>query len=508
MKLNELAQLYMVLFAGLTRAYGIYNIGTNQPDENGKIKGKQIVTKRAKYGLREWVRHLKGEQGLGIVPINDENKVVWSVIDVDRYDVDFMTLIRQVYPTPLVPFRSKSGGLHLFVFFKNPVAASSAQQRLKHIASQLGFGGSEVFPKQGVLVDKSDVGQWLNMPYFNGDDTNRFAYDQHGGPLSPVEFLTHVVSKKTTLKELSELELESVYTDSSDIPDGPPCLQYLTEYGFPKGSMNRALFNLGVYYRKAFPDQWEQKVEEANKEWLTGTSKEIQRTVKSLEKKKYEYMCAEEPICRHCNKDICHTRKYGVGEMEDLPVFSAMTILMSNPPTYYLNVNGIRIGPLTTEEFIKQDRLILLVVERLRLHIQRIPLKKWHVVTNKLLIEATEMEMPKDMDVEYQLFDLLEEYCLGHNCTTNRDELINNRVWENERGEFHFRMQAFWDWLQVKHRFKEVTSRQMTAQFKMSNMKHKGVKVKQKFINVWVVTDIIKPEAIDLDLETYEEEIG
>jgi hypothetical protein len=48
------------------------------------------------------------------------------------------------------------------------------------------------------------------------------------------------------------------------LKDGPPCLQVLLRQGFPEGTRNNGLFNLGVYLRKAYPDDWETKILEYN----------------------------------------------------------------------------------------------------------------------------------------------------------------------------------------------------------------------------------------------------
>ena len=49
---------------------------------------------------------------------------------------------------PLVTFRSKSGGAHLFLFAKEFIPASLMQSKLKAMADALGYAGSEIFPKQ------------------------------------------------------------------------------------------------------------------------------------------------------------------------------------------------------------------------------------------------------------------------------------------------------------------------------------------------------------------------
>ena len=44
----------------------------------------------------------------------------------------------------------------------------------------LGYSGSEVFPKQTELKSQDDTRNFLNLPYFKGDDTTRYAFDSKG----------------------------------------------------------------------------------------------------------------------------------------------------------------------------------------------------------------------------------------------------------------------------------------------------------------------------------------
>ena len=84
---------------------------------------------------------------------------------------DHKKLINQIgnLNLPLIVFRSKSGGAHVFLFTEEYVSASLMQDKLNEIRSVLGYGGSEVFPKQRELKSKDDTGNFLNLPYFNGE---------------------------------------------------------------------------------------------------------------------------------------------------------------------------------------------------------------------------------------------------------------------------------------------------------------------------------------------------
>ena len=80
---------------------------------------------------------------------------------------------------PLVPCMTKSGGVHLFLFTKEPIPAFKLQNKLEEIAASMGRTGDEIFPKQyewsKQQPQEKQTGNWLNMPYFSGNDTTRYA---------------------------------------------------------------------------------------------------------------------------------------------------------------------------------------------------------------------------------------------------------------------------------------------------------------------------------------------
>ena len=127
------------------------------------------------------------------------------------------------------------------------------QDKLREISAGLGYGGVEIFPKQReVLVDRGDLGSWLNMPYFEGENSLRYAFDTKGEALSIDGFIEHIEKRSLSLEELLELEVPLL----DDMKDGPPCLQVLLKQGFPEGTRNNGLFNVGVYLKKAIPENW------------------------------------------------------------------------------------------------------------------------------------------------------------------------------------------------------------------------------------------------------------
>jgi len=126
-----------------------------------------------------------------------DNNCKWGCIDVDKYSMDIKSTIKKIreLKLPLFPYRSKSGGLHLFLHIDGVITASEMINKLTEIAGVLGFGDCEIFPKQRTInVELGTIGNWLNLPYFNAEMTMRYALDDNGHSI-PFEKLPEAVSK-------------------------------------------------------------------------------------------------------------------------------------------------------------------------------------------------------------------------------------------------------------------------------------------------------------------------
>ena len=189
---------FKVIFEGLDVAYGQHQPSGSRAD--GKQDGKSYIVKQV---VTEdlWKAHLNGVgPSLGIIPIRADNTVSWCCIDIDTYPIDYKKIINKIrnLQLPLVPCRSKSGGMHLFMFFKNPVSARLAREKLREVASGLGHSSVEVFPKQStILIEKGDLGNFINLPYYNSKSTTRYAYKDDGTAATLPEFY-HLYDKYIT----------------------------------------------------------------------------------------------------------------------------------------------------------------------------------------------------------------------------------------------------------------------------------------------------------------------
>lgn len=197
------AERMHALFAGFSTAHGTH--GVPELDANGlkwAIKGT-ARTLREPVTVALWVAHLQGKRPLGIIPVREDNSCSWGSIDDDDYRRDPLVIIAKIiaYGIPLVPCRSKSGGMHYFLFMKEPASAAAIQTRLREIAAVLGLAGCEIFPKQThILAERGDVGNWMVMPYFgstyNGKIHEQVGLNTNGSTMTIEEFIAKCEESK------------------------------------------------------------------------------------------------------------------------------------------------------------------------------------------------------------------------------------------------------------------------------------------------------------------------
>ena len=277
---------FAAIFDGLELAYGTYRVDRTQA--NGKNTGKASVVREPRT-TELWEGHLSGSgQSVGIIPINENNEVKWGCIDVDQYPLDHKNLIEKIrkLKLPLLICRSKSGGAHCFLFVDNWITAKEMQETLTQIASALGYAGCEIFPKQVKLnLESGDVGNFLNMPYYDAEGGLRYAFNDDGSAATLEEFFALHERFLQTQEQIQALVIEN--KSDEVLPNGPPCLQVLAKNKISEGGRNNGLFNLGVYLRKAYPDSWENEILTYNMQYLDPPLplNEVNIVAKQLQKK-------------------------------------------------------------------------------------------------------------------------------------------------------------------------------------------------------------------------------
>ena len=505
------AQRMMDRFAGMEEAHGVYII-SKDIDDNGKHKGKAF-TKREPITLDLWEKHIKGKDNLGVIPINSSNKCVWGALDIDDYRLDLKSFSMRVHKLkiPVIPLRSKSGGCHLVLFLSEPVEAKKLQIKLRELAATLGYGTCEVFPKQSkVLIDKGDLGNWLNMPYFGGDRGTRYALDKEGKAIKLEDFLNIADKIAITPEQLDDLPTS---VGGKELSDGPPCLQSLINQGFPQGTRNNGLFALGVYARKAFPDTWEEKLDELNSKYMDPPldSKEVQVLIKQIGKKDYNYRCTDQPLIGFCNSAQCRTRKYGVGGGA-MPSMVGLRKIPTDQPVWFLEINGTTVE-LSTEDLQQQMKFQKVCISSLNIMPPKLSDRQWQNTVQALLDGCEILAKPKEAGIAEQFMELLEGFCSDvSQQSRSQEELLLGRPWlgmdqKTEKVRVFFRLRDLEDFLNRKG-FKYYTRSQISSKLTSTEIKAvpKFFKIKGKGVNTWHI-DPPEQQAAPFDLPDMGEDV-
>jgi hypothetical protein len=477
----SLAQKFLKLFAGNQRAHGVFN-----PDEqrsDGKRLGVYTIIKNPP-SEELWQNHLDGKQGLGIIPIRDDNLCEWGAIDIDNYSVDHKLLVSKLKEAKIQGWvgRSKSGGAHVYFFFKSPLKAGYVQSKLTELAASLGHAECEIFPKQStILVDRGDTGSGLNMPYYKGDFSTRSVYGEDGELLSPEDFVNQAGFHQITPEDFEKYRISE---PEPTLKDGPPCLNELCHQGFGEGSRNNALFNLGVYARMFDEDNWEALVQKYNIDYLSPplSHNEVGTVIKQLNRKEYFYKCDDQPIKPFCNKDVCVTRRHGVGPAGVQNQMSSLTKIDGDPPIWLLDVDGNRLE-LSTDGLISQTRFQRDCVAQINKLPIAVSQRAWQTRIQLLLDNLTIVEVPPDATIKGEFEDLLHQFCSERAKGSERDDILQGvAVWAD--GRVYFQVKDIKKHLTVND-FNHYTSNKITLRLQGLEAEKMFWRVKNKGLHVW-----------------------
>jgi hypothetical protein len=384
------------IFDGLPRAYGTYQV----TEIDGQKLSGTARTVQAKVTEDIWELHLNGERSLGIVPIRDDNTVVFASIDIDTYPLDLEALdikIEQL-SLPLMLCRSKSGGAHLHLFIKPPGAmAEKVRAKLAEWSAELGFAGVEIFPKQNELRNKDDVGNWINMPYFGGDEDDKRYAIVKGERASLSKFCLAAQQIAISHAELDDIELTD---DNAALLEGaPPCLNTLMRTGFTS-SRNIALFNIGVYCKKRWEDEWQDKLDEFNDVLIDPPLSigEVAQIKRNLDKKTYFYKCNDSPINAVCQKGLCRKKPFGIGGGDSLTAEGVKVegpIRMMTEEVYHIaTINGKRVY-LNSHAMCGQHAFRLAVMSQTGFLVPNMKPGVFGKVVNDITLNAQEVDAPQ-----------------------------------------------------------------------------------------------------------------
>ena len=488
----SLAARLWELFRGLDRAHGKYAPRVAaRPGE--KVPGSAL-TIRSPVTVELWQAHLDGRYGLGVVPIRENSTASWGAIDVDVYTgLDHKKMAADVtrLAIPVIVARTKSGGAHLYLFLSEPAPAELVRGRLMEWSVALGYAGVEIFPKQAQLTDsENDLGNWLNMPYYAGERTTRYALASDGQLLTTEQFVAAAEAARLTVAELRarQIVVDARVTDL--LAEGPPCLQSLSIHGFPQGTRNNAMFNIAVYLRKRFSDDWADHLEEYNEKFMQPplTRREIVAIRRSVGKRAYNYKCNDQPICQACSRQICLSRRFGVGGDDEDPgvVFGDLVQVITEPDVSYIwDVDGVRIEFSNSRQILDQRMFHQLAMDRVKKLPNFVSEKVWRGIVREKLAKAEVIVPPQDTTPGGQLFEHLRTFVNQKTQARELDELLLGRPYTNGVDSC-FRLRDFIDHLK-RYRVSGFNEKELYNWLRRIGAKSANERLKGQSVRFWKI---------------------
>lgn len=477
------ATRFCQLFKGKSNTYVRNELPKEKPEAGQKIKTK-ITNNEGKVDKELIERHLEGDFGVGICPVNAEGKCYFGVLDIDYYRPKIRRILHFIreYQLPLLPFRSKSGGLHVYLIMAKAISAKTMRDLLNQISYYFaldmlyGKGKVEIFPKQ----EKAEgFGSSVTLPYFNVENPYTYLLDLDGNPVEFKEALDYIQKHFTSVEAVNEA------LDKLPYNDAPPCIQRILlseDVGGEDTGRNNFLFSYAVYAKKKYGAGFESYVEAVNSGFEVPLEPNVvEQTCSSVRDNEYVYKCKDIPCNSFCNKIECKKREFGLGR--DKGHFTGVDYgqlfrYMTAEP-YYIWKLRLQ-GQDNWKDVIFKDEGYLLdqknfakmCVRYLNQAPMQVSNNDWYAILNSVLPNIQDVEVKQESDTSGLsiVHNAFIQYLA--NKQTRRDTPyqvragLSYRKTENGKAKFYFIAQGFTKYLQnQKISFDMALMRETLKQF-------------------------------------------
>ena len=469
---------FIEYFSGLQRNYGFADLSEMMIDpQTGKNQPKKYGWTHRQITDQDYIDHLNGKKSIGIQPCNDEGMARFGAIDIDSKDYKdfsvkkYLDIIKN-YDLPLIPVKSKSGGLHLYLFLKEPVKTLIIKKFLESLLFTLKLPlRTEIYPKQTELGKDSEGkfidGNFINLPYYN--KAERISINFDGKEFTFEQFVKVIEANLKTVSELEEFSLAHVKTvlqgGPSEFDDGPPCLQMMTKNPLDDGR-DRWLYNYMVFAKKRYQDKWEEMVIDAPKKYFLKDSnglvvddwgeKKIRDKIRSWKKDSTKgYTCTQEPIVNFCMKSECVKRKYGfLSDRKILfPKLSTLVKIKYPEPEYTFNVelpNGESksVKAKNIKQIVLQEEIRSIIAAAADFVPPKVKSNEFQEVLDSLFPPKEELLPPKGTTPDEQLEEYLRDFVNGPQAKSNASFKSGAVLVEGDH--VYFKYQSFYNTLKNK----------------------------------------------------------
>jgi len=450
------------IFKGNELAYGVFK-PSNEKDVRGKEQGSQGWghTEQLSTDIKVWQAHLEGTQSIGTVPVNHDGECHWGCIDIDTYkNFNHTNLIKSITRAqlPFVVCRSKSGGAHVYCFFKNAVKAKDLQKKLKQASALLGYKDAEIFPKQNKLL-RGQTGNYVNAPYFDEKNCQRYALklDNSGLKILSLEEFYNEYEEKA----LTKIDDLNVQTDII-FPKGPPCNNCIALNGCSEGGRNNFLFNCAVMLKRMHEENkedWLMELREINQNYVDTPLNEVELSriyasvtghmehqnrqvldnsveLEEADNSNYHYLCKQEPMSSFCDRVTCMSRKFGVQrtmeEGDGYPIVASIDKVYDEPIFYYVTFeNGVTARMESDDLFEEKNwrKKVGLILDAKPPGLGAANFDDWMRI--QMRERMTHVQLPEGVGRFDRIKESINEWFLGTGQGENRESLLQGSSWHD-----------------------------------------------------------------------------
>ena len=490
--------IFIEIYTGLQRAFGQADLSKTKIDSStGKAKPVYDWIDRP-ITKRDYLDHLNGIKSIGVQPCDDKGMARFGAIDIDDKQHSYSNFpfkqyleIIAKYKLPLVPVKSKSGGLHLYLFLDKQVKAIFIRRFLEGLLFTLKLPPNiEIFPKQTELGQNDDgtwnYGQFINLPYYN--KTERTGFNLDGTQFTFEQFIEVIKQNRYTSDELEEFTIEHTRKllagGGEEFNDGPPCLQRLTQDKLSDGR-DRFLYNYMVFAKKKYPDDWEKMVIAAPGKYfepdangvIDWSETKTKQKIKSWSRDTKGHTCNEDPIYSVCMKAECRNRKFGYlsDKRRLFPTLSGLQKITYPEPEYTFNVT-LADGERTKEvraknikQIIELDNIRAIIGAAADMIPPKIKQNEFQDILDNLFPPKMTTSPPKGTSPDELLTEYLIEYLNGPKAESHAS--FRSGATLIEEGHAYFVYQKFFntlknkEWKQNKAKTAEDIIRVFEAEF-------------------------------------------
>jgi hypothetical protein len=387
---------------------------------------------------------------------------------------------------------------------KDFTPAQEVQTVMNKFAGKLGLANmlDRVYPMQTSL-GKNDFGSWLNMPYYNQEETSTCAYKDNFDGATIEEFFEmydkyvqtdlsqHLVEEvKQNIKKPKEKTLEDFL-----LPCTKNCLK-LNNNKIPDENRNDYLLHMYTWSMRAvekgvkkIPEYSKMDAETLlkyfNQEYMARPveEKEIQNTVFKSKDKEYKYLCKKPTITKYCDSSACTRHLCGITPLDAEKLVKAtqalgkITRYLSEPPIFFESVdvkneNGsgykrIRIE-MQGEDIINKQKWLNKLANQgyfphISLHEQKSSdfLVMQYERLENCLNEAADEEASEDFEFKSIIYSFVNKMTVSY----NKEDLLKNACYVNkDTHELDFKLPSLMEYLKSNHI--KIPANQLTLKLK------------------------------------------